>query len=161
MSIESLTRIAQLKSPSDFLGAVMGRSGKSDITREDVLAAMANHSDQLGQALFFYWLFGSGREDADCLGIEAARGGWLVSTPFMADRNFLTRFGRAAVGQVVKPRKTEKVIADINEVSTQAVRKNMNKYQQQIKFLNLLSASFNRKLYKSKCDFLKYFDEEN
>jgi len=157
MSVESIAKIVNINSPSDFLAAVMKGSGRATISKEDVLCALTNHRSKLGQQIMYYWLYEDQKSAAEEMAIAAARGGWLVSTPFMADREFLAQFGRCALSQVMRYQPPHRMIALINHVTEDAVRKNPGKYAVQIEFLFELMRVFNRALTLSKEDFINYF----
>lgn len=157
MSVVSLSRIANLRSPSDFLKAVMKSSGRAEIERVDVLGALTNHKDRLGQQIMYYWLYEEERHAAESEAIAAARGGWLHETPFMADRPMLAKFGQCALSQLMSYRPTQVFVAYINDVTEDAVRKNPAKYKVQAEYLDRLHTVFNNSLYKAKLQFMDHF----
>lgn len=157
MSVESLAKIANIKSPSDFLGAVMGRCGKADITREDILGALSGRN--IHNVLFYWWLYDFDDKQAIKEAELVAFGQWVVHTPFVADRSLLDRFGCAALFSLKKHISPTQLIAQINQVTDRAVRENKDKYEPQKAFLIDLTDNLRHSLMRAKYQFMKHFIE--
>ena len=162
MSVESLAKIVHLKSPADFIRAVMGRSGKGTIGREDVLGALTNHPDKLGQHMLYYWLYEEGGNEALYEAKRVTIGYALNhSDGIMIDREKLKRMAQAALSQVMKYQDTRKLIAWVNNVTPNAVTKSAQRYRGQINYFIDLHTVFNNSLFKAKLRFLNHFVDDD
>lgn len=159
MSLQGLSKIVNLRSPSDFLGAVMKGSGKAYITREDVLGALSNHKDKLGQSLLYYWLYEDGGRELFEHGKDAAIGYALAHKDgIIIDRDKIHLMAQGAIIQCIKYHDTKKIIAWVNGVTTKAITMTPHKYRGQISFMIDLHTLFNNSLFKAKMVFLSHFD---
>lgn len=162
MSAESISRVVSLRSPSDFLGAVMRGGGRAKIEREDVLGALSTNKDKLGAALLHYWLYEEGKTAAENNAVRVTAGAWQVKADFPATPSMVRKFGLCALLMIQKPEYNMKqLIAYINDVKQNTITKTPEKYAPQFEFLGEMYELFSNSLFKAKIRLCHQFMTES